>query len=413
VKDPETQIPNFKKRIPELDGIRGLAILTIIAFHWFILEGNGFLPVRLVDAGRFGWSGVDLFFVLSGFLIGGILLDARHSSNYYRVFYVRRFYRILPLYWLFCLLSVGVFYLRLGTHDWLFSGKIPWYAYLTFGQNFSMVKFNTLGSREIDSTWSLAIEEQFYLTLPLLVRVVKEKFLPYLLGAGILAAPVIRTLIWFHAAPVNRYAETFLLTPCRMDALLLGVLIAWMVRRETSWRWLVSHRGILRGASVGLLLGFGLMIYQNWNTSSFEMASFGYTWIALFFSSLLLLAITGKKGWLSRFFRLPILTYLGILAYGLYLFHEPFLGIVFGLWGAALPRVESTVSLALTLLSGAGVLLLAALSWKFFEKPLMKLGHRLEYDDRPKEQRAAEPRTGDPTGGPALTVPEHPASIIA
>jgi peptidoglycan/LPS O-acetylase OafA/YrhL len=123
------------KRIPELDGIRGTAILMILVYHWIVLESISILPNRLGRLMSFGWSGVDLFFVLSGFLIGGILLDARDSANYFKVFYVRRFYRILPLYGALCLLSVAVFYAHFSTHAWLFEGKVPWYAYSTFGQN--------------------------------------------------------------------------------------------------------------------------------------------------------------------------------------------------------------------------------------------------------------------------------------
>jgi peptidoglycan/LPS O-acetylase OafA/YrhL len=117
---------DFSKRIPELDGIRGTAILMIVVFHWIGLEGVSILPRKIHGLLSFGWSGVDLFFVLSGFLISGILLDPRDSGNYFKVFYVRRFYRILPLYGAVCLLSVAVFYAHLSTHAWLFEGKIPW-----------------------------------------------------------------------------------------------------------------------------------------------------------------------------------------------------------------------------------------------------------------------------------------------
>src|ERR1700678_3726990 len=128
----------FRQRIPALDGIRGLGILMILLFHGFGLEGFYILNGKLLTALRFGWAGVDLFFVLSGFLIGGILLDVEGSQNYYSVFYIRRFYRILPLYAALCLFTLLVFHLRFGTHAWLFDGRVPWYAYLTFGQNFWM-----------------------------------------------------------------------------------------------------------------------------------------------------------------------------------------------------------------------------------------------------------------------------------
>src|SRR5271155_4280107 len=142
------------KRIPELDGLRGIAILMVLVYHY--------------TGWRWGWTGVDLFFVLSGFLIGGILMDAKSATNYYSVFYTRRFYRIVPLY----AVTVCMLPLLLATHyEWFTVGnKIPWYAYATFTQNFWMVKLEKLGTMALAVTWSLAIEEQFYLTLPIIVR---------------------------------------------------------------------------------------------------------------------------------------------------------------------------------------------------------------------------------------------------
>src|ERR1700689_5530178 len=100
---------DFRVPVPELDGIRGMAILLVVIFHWGAFdEGHSILPGKLERLLSFGWSGVDLFFVLSGFLIGGILLDVRDSPNYFKVFYMRRFFRIVPLYylWLFCLIAL-------------------------------------------------------------------------------------------------------------------------------------------------------------------------------------------------------------------------------------------------------------------------------------------------------------------
>ena len=371
--------PNFSRRIPELDGIRGTAILTILIYHWLILEGAAILPERLETVGSFGWSGVDLFFVLSGFLIGGILLDARRATNYFKVFYVRRLYRILPLYGALCLLSIAVFYAHLSTHAWLFEEKIPWYAYCTFGQNFWMAKYNAMSSRQLDATWSLAVEEQFYLTLPLLIRFVKERYLPYVLLAGIVLAPILRCALWLALDPIQQFTATYVLAPCRMDALLLGVLAAWALRREAGWQWFVAHRLLLSAAALGLGIGYVLMIHKRWGLGSFAQASFGFTWIALFDLSLLLLAVTHKPGFVSRIFRLRLLTELGILAYGLYLFHQPMLGLLYGLWGKKSPKLVGTAQMGVTSLAAMFLIVFARLSWNYFEKPLVKIGHRHQY----------------------------------
>src|SRR6266404_109473 len=103
------ELSNRSRRIPELDALRGIAILLVLIYHFVIIPGglsvaSASLPAYLIALGKLSWSGVDLFFVLSGFLIGGILLDARTSRNYFKAFYMRRFHRILPIYLAMCLM---------------------------------------------------------------------------------------------------------------------------------------------------------------------------------------------------------------------------------------------------------------------------------------------------------------------
>lgn len=247
-------------RIPELDGLRGIAIGLIVIYHYFvrtILPAHG-SPLWYVQAsGRLAWTGVDLFFVLSGFLIGGILLDARESSNYFRVFYTRRFYRIVPLYaaYLFVVfvLIKSVLAIVGSRIHWGGIGRIPWYAYALFVQNFWMAKQNTLGPFGLAVTWSLAIEEQFYLTLPLAIRFLGTRGRFLLIGIGILAAPALRILM-FHYWPEKQWA-TFVLMPCRADALLFGVLAASLVRSSKHKQWLERNGRLLRLLLVMFVLG--------------------------------------------------------------------------------------------------------------------------------------------------------------
>jgi len=187
------------RRVPELDGLRGVAILLVLIYHGIsdVLPPSG-LPARLMAVGRLGWSGVDLFFVLSGFLIGGILLDVRPSPNYFKTFYLRRAYRILPIYGV----SMVLFSLRfirpggvasLGVFS---QSPIPWLSYVTFTQNLWMAALGSFGVGALAATWSLAVEEQFYLTAPLIVRKVDPKRLVLILLMVVAGSPLLRTVLY-------------------------------------------------------------------------------------------------------------------------------------------------------------------------------------------------------------------------
>src|SRR5262249_37984358 len=195
-------MPNWGSRIPELDGLRGIAIILVLLRHSiFGPETSSRVGSVFVAAGQLTWSGVDLFFVLSGFLIGGILLDARNSPRYFRTFYARRFFRIFPLYFV----VTGLFLLRhlpfrmqtsaLGDVSAL---TIPWWSYVTLTQNFWMVQLGWYGPLFMSVTWSLAVEEQFYLTVPCLIRKVSIRRLPIVLGAIIAGAVLLRTWLFYR-----------------------------------------------------------------------------------------------------------------------------------------------------------------------------------------------------------------------
>jgi peptidoglycan/LPS O-acetylase OafA/YrhL len=346
------------KRIPELDGLRGLAILMVVLYHYFEqpLDGGWFHAAL-----GLGWTGVDLFFVLSGFLIGGILLDARGAANYFQVFYTRRFYRIVPLYLAILILFPAV---ALATgNQWLRIGNtMPWYYYWTFTQNFWMAHTGRFGALTLAVTWSLAIEEQFYLTLPFLINRLSTARLHQVIRLGIYTAPVLR--IGIGLAFPHNWIAPFALMPCRMDALLLGVLAALLVREGKVPKFLKPAI---------LVLGLGPLAFTRFcpTVDNPLMQSFGYTWMALFYTAVLLYAVTQTESRLSRVLRTRWLGWLGGLAYGVYLFHENVLGLVFGsIWGRE-PFIDGGYSLLTALLAVAITLALASASWRFFEKPLL------------------------------------------
>jgi peptidoglycan/LPS O-acetylase OafA/YrhL len=371
-------------RIPELDGLRGAAIGMILVHHYFLIpfQPPAGTPLAYLQAlGRLSWSGVDLFFVLSGFLIGGILLDARGSSNYFRVFYTRRFFRIVPIYAVclvvaFSLSSLANFSFG-GRFAWMSMDQLPWLPQLFFFQNFWMAQSTHWGAFTVAVTWSLAIEEQFYLTLPALVRILNPRRLLVALTAGILAAPALRILL--YVLWPERWLSWHVLTPCRADALLLGVLGAVAMRNPACRDWLSRNRRFSSALLFVLLLGMAVLTWRASDYRHLPMLSAGYTWMALFYLCTLLYALTHRESWIARCMRWRWLGSLGAIAYGVYLFHEIILGVFFSLLWSRSPQLTSFPEVCVTLLALGVTLSLCRLSWAYFEKPFVQMGHRSHY----------------------------------
>jgi peptidoglycan/LPS O-acetylase OafA/YrhL len=382
-----TASPWYARRIPELDGLRGLAILLVLIVHCIdetkFLGGSRWLSY-LVAADSLSWSGVDLFFVLSGFLIGGILLDARGSANYFKAFYARRAFRILPVY----AAVVGAFYLCFYAEQqgwipgsrWLYGPNIPWYAYVTFTQNFHWAAGGADRTNWLTPTWSLAVEEQFYLILPAVIWFLSGRRLLYFLGSVIVGAPFLRLFLDLNFSSGN--VASFCLVPCRADALLLGVLAALLVRHQTAWESLKSHRRSLVSAWIVLLAGLcALIVFKQTDHLGFFMTTLGYSWLALFYLGLLLLALIQTSGWLGKILRNSWLKALGTISYGVYLIHKPVLGLVFGYFRIEWPLAEDLAGRLMVLSALAITLAVASISWAVFERPLLKIGHRIKYSN--------------------------------
>jgi peptidoglycan/LPS O-acetylase OafA/YrhL len=370
-------------RIPELDGLRGIAILLVVLVHYVNEATGGPLGSTLSRFQRLFslcWSGVDLFFVLSGFLIGGILLQVRESPNYFKTFYARRFFRIVPLYygWIFLYAVValaGAYPRSIGPAPIL---GLPLYSYLLFFQNVHFGAYpSTLVGGWFTPTWSLAVEEQFYLFAPFLVWKLSNRKLLTLLITVIALAPLVRMILHFYvpSGPFLAYS----LTPSRADDLAMGIVVALMWRSAACRSWLSARLGRLRG--VGVILLAGTAVLWRWSTNLFSVAmqSIGFTWIALLFATILLLVLVEPRGMVGAVARTTWLRELGRVSYCVYIIHVAVSMFCHRLLLHADPSIANLQAVGVSLFAFALTLVLAQLSWRFFEEPLLRRGHTIKY----------------------------------
>ncbi len=364
-------------RNESLDGLRGVASLSIVLYH--------FGPHIAPREGAFGWlhhlppllfQGVDLFFVLSGYLICSILLAHRDSPRLLRTFYARRACRVLPLYYVVLLAYVMVL---AGASEAVLSGALcappsHLWPYAIHGQNVLMGLTGSFGPRWLAATWSLAVEEQFYAIVPLLVRRLSDRAV----GLGAVACVVVALGL---RASIQRFKFVdplcgYVLLPCRADSLALGALVAvlWRTRRA----WFEARRGRLLQTACGLT-GAWLVYGYLPNPHAVRLAFVSHTAHAVIAATWLLVLLASPTGGPARVLSVAPLVTLGRTAYGTYLLHPIVLGVAFLVVDGGDPRLASSRDAAVVGLAFVAVLLLAGLSWVALERPLVRLGHRLSY----------------------------------
>ena len=376
------EVKQATQRISELDGLRGLAILLVLLDHYLassLLTGFSHYWQLFFKAFRGGQYGVDLFFVLSGFLIGGILLSSRESPNYFRTFYLRRVHRILPVYYslvFLYLIACAIFHFfmpQIPTTSADFSHALRYFAFV---QNFFWSKTH-LEWMLLGVTWSLAIEEQFYLCAPLVIRYVPPRRLLTLLIAVILLAPLLRLLVLLGPVDYQFYAP--LSTPCRADALALGMLGALAWRSDRFHQFLRENPKTPALVLLFFSLALGMLLPGLYKPRGTFIGTVGYSALALFFLALLLFVLVRRESWIAGIMRVKPLRDLGVVSYCVYLIHAPVLrGIHYFLLHDS-PRIDDLPGALATILSVFVTLGIAALSWHFMEKPLLKRGHRFVY----------------------------------
>jgi peptidoglycan/LPS O-acetylase OafA/YrhL len=377
-----------RPHIPQLDGIRGMAILLVLIWHFVFIPimwwpHESLLARVILHLGLLTWSGVDLFFVLSGFLIGGILIDAKESSNYFQTFYLRRAFRILPVYLLLIVPYLLVWIAASGHKSVLqetLGAPMPWYLYFTFTQNFWLAH-HSWDSMYLTASWSLAVEEQFYLLLPLIVRLCPRKFLLRSAITLAIMSAFSRFLLYLHYGP-SWGTAAYTLIISRADALMVGVICA-VLWRHHRWRELLKLKPWTMSAPC-LLFGLAVIIlmYKGWGMASMPMCTLGFSCLALFYASILMLAVTCPDGFLSRAFQARWLMWLGTVSYGLYLFHSVALDTVSPILRHPKPSTALWLRVVTIFSALVASLFFAWLSWNYFEVNFVRLGHRFLYKDR-------------------------------
>jgi peptidoglycan/LPS O-acetylase OafA/YrhL len=364
--------------LPALDGVRGIAILWVMLHNLSLMEigaGSGPLMHLLIDGIDAGWAGVTLFFALSGFLITGILLDSREAPGYYRNFYVRRVLRIFPLYYgvlfvAFVLIPLLVHPVPLHVAEdrpeqiWLWTYLSNW------GLPYGIADYT------FPHFWSLAVEEQFYLLWPLLVRSRGPRAVLRLAAVLAAASLLVRAAMAVAGAPPE---ALYAFSVTRMDALALGGAAA-AVLRMPAWRaWVAARAGLLLGVAVGLFMA-GFLGFHALRRLDPMTQTVGYTLLAVCFS-LLVLALaaadaTGKQRWWAQGWRIAPLRVLAKYSYGMYIFHK----ILGDVWGKPWMRSHGDAVLrslpanllyfALGVLATLGI---AMLSYHLVEKRFLQL----------------------------------------
>ncbi len=381
---------DFKMRFPALDGIRALAVTMVFLCHYGGGSHGGFILQMLNRIRWNGWVGVDLFFVLSGFLITGILFDTRADSHFFKRFFARRSLRIFPVFYLACtilLLLTPIFHYQ---WHWL---QLTFLVYVgNFFGNYDFSLYEIVSPTHpaanvlIGHFWSLCVEEQFYLLWPLIVWTVRDRIRLLWISVGICLLALVLRLAMCLLFPA--YAETWIIRtlPFRMDTLLFGAILALVLRGPRSDSWQKSCKWIFLA---GLALGIPLFIEVPDITSPWIL-TLGLTIVAV--TSFGLIGATLRSDSRAfRFFYLKPLRTLGKYSYGFYIYHMLFalafvrLLIVLTQW---------THSLALSGLIELGCafsasFLVAKLSYDLFEVRFLSQKTHFEYDSELEERRHA------------------------
>lgn len=346
---------------------------------------------------------MDLFFVLSGFLIGGILMGARDKEKFYSTFYLRRVHRIFPIYYVWIFLYVLI---RVAVPEWI-PKSLPIAAngirhvpvYILFLQNWISQPFGTFDWFWFAITWSLAVEEQFYLLAPVLIRTLSRKSLIVTLCATVVLTPALRECVYRYTPHSDMY--WYVLMPCRADSLAIGMLAAALWTNDASREFLKVKKRLVYGSVLFLSSGIPVLLKYFPGPTSHVAAVWGFSWLAFFYVAILLMVLVDSGGVLARAMRWRWLIRLGELSYCIYVIHLPIDGMLHAWLLRSSPSIATASGIAVTLLAAAITFGLAVLSWEYLETPMIRKGHRFRYGswDRSSPALSALPGVGSSEAG--------------
>jgi peptidoglycan/LPS O-acetylase OafA/YrhL len=380
---------DFKSRFPALDGIRALAIVMVFALHYGGGTHGGAV-LNLVNQIRLrGWIGVDLFFTLSGFLITGILFDTRSDSHYFKRFFARRSVRIFPIFYL--VFSIFLLLTPIFHYQW----KAGHLLFLLYLGNFSLAVNPSLevirsathpaSSAHLVHFWSLCVEEQFYLMWPLVVWMVRDRIRLIWTAAGLsILALVLRIAMVLNVQPIHLEAWLVHQLPFRMDSLLLGAILALLLRGPNADQWQQRCKWFFVfpvALFVALSVAMPTLAAPWLNTIGFSLLAVG---------SAGLIGTTLRPASQSfRFFHLKPLRILGKYSYGFYVYHVLWASAWAAFVGFLTTRFHSSVlANALSdLLNFVLTFIVAKISYDFFEVRFLRFKKYFEYDSELREHR--------------------------
>jgi peptidoglycan/LPS O-acetylase OafA/YrhL len=371
-------------RIKELDGLRGVAVIIVMALHIF-KRASYFTehPVLLsiTKSTTVGWVGVDIFFALSGFLITSILLRAKREEHYFRNFYVRRVLRIFPLY--YAALALVLLFAPKLEPEFTSQLNVALPVLLLYQQNWAMLFKGFHITQYLGITWSLAIEEQFYLIWPLVVFFLnRERLMKVSIGyiAVSLTARILAAFFWGDLGSVSRffYYASF----ARFEEMLFGALLAVFLTGDGAREQV--RRYSLPLFVVSFLTFVALCILSMPSSLHPEYANFpltigGYTTAALFTTGLVGVFVTHPaRDMLRRLFQNPVLAFFGKYSYSMYLFHMTAALILLDVyWHGELRGWKPYFLYIITTYSAT--VLIALLTWNLLEKHMLGLKKYFEY----------------------------------